>query len=652
MLTEEARAEGDATHAPLDSEALPSDDAAKIAEHEAAAHEKRNWVRLTFDCNDHCVFCLDSHTHTGEMRAREEVKQQILDGRRKGATRLILSGGEPTIHPSYVDFVRLGRLAGYRKIQTVTNGRRFAYGDFLTRCLDEGLSEITFSIHGPNGKVHDALVGTKGAWEEEMKGLRGALADGRPIVNIDIVINRANVKHLPEMLRLFTEMGVKEFDLLQVVPFGRAFTDGRDTLFYDLAEARPYLQEALAYSKRPDLHLWLNRFPPQHLEGYEHLIQDPYKLNDEVRGRKEEFAKLLDDGEWLDCRQPERCKYCYLERLCGTLDGVLGRLEQRAFDVVRVDLSWEEKQPPVFGGDPASGKRARLQAAGKAAAEALAASGDAGEASRAGEGPSVAAEPPPDPAIARMKGKRPLPMLASPKRTPPDTLEVALREAKASTLWVVSPDLARVRRELAMLPMLTSLPRLELELEDWSGIEDACVGGAIEGRVLARVVTRRAADAQRLLAIAGDFEVVLELRRENEAWLLGLERAPSRLVLRQPSYERLTEAKANDLDLHGFFARFRHDVPVEDVPACIVGRAPRERPTVLDTAMTDAAGKLEIFRYTRRYLLEHYRTKSLRCRDCVHDASCDGLHVNFVRAHGYAPMRPVLAAEAPAPAAG
>ena len=103
MLTEEARAEGDATH-----DTRESGDAAKIAEHEEAAHEKRNWVRLTFDCNDHCVFCLDSHTHTGEMRARDEVKQQILDGRRKGATRLILSGGEPTIHPSYVDFVRLG----------------------------------------------------------------------------------------------------------------------------------------------------------------------------------------------------------------------------------------------------------------------------------------------------------------------------------------------------------------------------------------------------------------------------------------------------------------------------------------------------------------------------------------------------------------
>src|SRR6202167_38435 len=99
---------------------------------------------------------------------------------------------------------------------------------------------------------------------------------------------------------------------------------------------RPYLQEALAVSNRASVHIWMNRFPPQHLEGYEHLIQDPYKLNDEVRGRKEEFSRLFDRGEWLDCREPSRCRYCYLQRLCDTIEVVLGQIEERRFDVVRV----------------------------------------------------------------------------------------------------------------------------------------------------------------------------------------------------------------------------------------------------------------------------------------------------------------------------
>ena len=52
-----------------------------VEEHEAAAHQKRNWVRLTFDCNDHCIFCLDTDAHDGRMRDVESVKRQILDAR-------------------------------------------------------------------------------------------------------------------------------------------------------------------------------------------------------------------------------------------------------------------------------------------------------------------------------------------------------------------------------------------------------------------------------------------------------------------------------------------------------------------------------------------------------------------------------------------
>jgi MoaA/NifB/PqqE/SkfB family radical SAM enzyme len=572
-------------------------ESAKIAEHEDAAHEKRNWVRLTFDCNDHCVFCLDAHAHDGEIRDRADVKAQILDGRRKGATRLILSGGEPTIHPNFVDFVRLGRLAGYTKIQTVTNGRLFSYKEFIDRAIEEGLSEITFSIHGPNAKVHDALVGTKGAFDEELQGLKNALANGRPIVNIDIVINRANVRHLPEMLRMFTEMGVKEFDLLQVIPFGRAFTDGKDTLFYDLEEAKPYLQEALAYSKRDDVHIWMNRFPPQHLEGYEHLIQDPYKLNDEVRGRKEEFARLLDGGEWLDCREPARCKYCYLQRLCDTLDGVLDTVDQKSFSILRVDTEWEAKQPPVYGGDPATARKRRS---------------------------------PGDPVPEVQPGRRPrmLPVVPSGPMRPSVPSSLGDVQGHAEVLWIRAPNLERARAVMAQFP---DVHRYELELDD----------PAIEPFPgLERVVVRHAKDAERLLAMDGSFEVVLDLTRDNEEWLLSLAK-PSRLVLRQPSYERLTEASENDLDLRSFFAKLTLEIPVEDVPACILGRPPRERPRVLDTAMMSATGRVEIFRYARRYLMEHYRTKSLRCGGCAHNATCDGMHINFVRAHGYAVMQPI-----------
>jgi len=578
----------------------------KIAEHENAAHEKRNWVRLTFDCNNRCTFCLDSDSHDGEMRSRDEIREQILDGKKKGAERLILSGGEPTIHPNYVDFIRLGRGAGYRWIQTVTNGRLFSYPDFLAKCLDAGLDEITFSVHGPNAKVHDALVGVKGAYEQEMRGLQLAMTDGRPVINVDVVINRGNVKHIPTMLTQLYGMGVREFDLLQVVPFGRAFTEGRETLFYDLEQMRPYILEAMAWSRKPDVHIWFNRFPPQHMEGYEHLIQDPYKLNDEVRGRREEFERLLVEGVALDCRDPGRCKYCYLEKLCDTLDDVRNVVSTATFDAVRVDTAWEAAQPPRYGGDPASARRSRNGGA------------------------------------HREDGRVGLPLVAGPAPVSVRSIPELVVDSQVKLISVVAPDVASIADAVRRFPTIT---QVELELESHDGLADALRsgGGKLEGRELVRARARNVAQAEALLAIEASFEVVVALTRESEPWLLAPERAFDRIALYQPTYERLTEAAEHDVDLHAFFARFTAPVPVEGVPACVLGRPPRSRPRTFDTSMVTPDGQLEIFRYTRRYIHEHYTTRSLRCPTCLHVNECNGIHVNYVRAHGYAFMRPVVA---------
>ena len=574
---------------------------AKVVEHEEAAHEKRNWVRLTYDCNDRCIFCLDAHTHDGTNRDREEIRAQILDGRRKGAQRLILSGGEPTIHPDYVKFIKLGVLAGYRKVQTVTNGRMFAYPDFLKRCLDAGLSEITFSIHGPNARIHDALVGTKGAFEQEVEGLKNALNDGRPIINIDVCVNRGNVKALPDILAKFVAMGVKEYDLLHVIPFGRAYTEGKETLFYDLEEMRPYLLEAFEYSKRPDIHIWLNRFPVPHLEGYESLIQDPYKLGDEVRGRKEEFAQLLERGIPLDCREPDRCRHCYLEPLCDRLDEVRDTTATQSFRRVRLEPGAELSVAPVYGGDPATKKRAEQR--NQVAQEAQA---------------------------GNVEARRRLKVLGG--GAPVEYCPIAEHVARAERVWVVASD---VDKAAAMLEGLDA-KALELELDDPTGVE-----ASLAGRPVERVVVRSVEHAEAMLAVDADFEVAVMLSARTADWLQGLSEAPARLAIVQPSHDRLTTAAAEDVELGAFFESFTLDVPVDGVPRCIAGDRARATPETLDTAMMTPEGRLEIFRYARRYVQSDYRVKSLRCKACVHFEACEGVHVNHVRAFGFGALRPV-----------
>jgi hypothetical protein len=111
--------------------------------------------------------------------------------------------------------------------------------------------------------------------------------------------------------------------------------------------------------------------------------------------------------------------------------------------------------------------------------------------------------------------------------------------------------------------------------------------------------------------------------------------------VRVPTHDLLTESASHDVELAEFFAEFRSEVPIDGAPPCIVGDRARPRENVLDTTMMAPTGRLEIFRYTRRFVHDRYRVKSLRCRACRAESRCDGLHVNYVRSHGFSSMKPI-----------
>src|SRR5678816_3911279 len=139
---------------------------------ERVANVRKHWVRLVTACNSRCVFCLDTDTPRNVYLLEPDVKQEIKRGRDElNADKIILSGGEGSIHPKFVDFVRYAREIGYSRVQTVTNGYMFAKRDFYLAAVEAGLGEITFSLHGHTPELHDRLTGVEGAFDRLMKGM-------------------------------------------------------------------------------------------------------------------------------------------------------------------------------------------------------------------------------------------------------------------------------------------------------------------------------------------------------------------------------------------------------------------------------------------------------------------------------------------------
>ncbi len=318
---------------------------------EAAATEKRHWVRIIRACNNHCMFCLDSGALDGVVLDEATVKAEIAAGRQPGEQRLILSGGEASIHPRFIEFVRYGRELGYSWIQTITNGRVFSYAGFVKRAAGAGLNEVTFSIHGHTPELHDRLTGVRGGFAQALQGLDNVRREGL-VANVDIVLNRINYKHLREIVLFFHARGIHEFDLLHLVPFGRAFDTHRDELFLDIDEAAPALAEAFELRKSLGLYLWTNRFPIRYLEGAEDLIQEPKKILDEVRGRHAMFAAYAaQDGGTLDCEDPQRCPYCFMDPFCQVFARYRKRLLAGGFRCARFDLTRADEPGHIAAAD-------------------------------------------------------------------------------------------------------------------------------------------------------------------------------------------------------------------------------------------------------------------------------------------------------------
>jgi len=525
----------------------------RAIDREAVTREDHAWVRVTTRCNNRCVFCLDAANGTRMTPVSDHtIVEEIKRGRGRGASKLILSGGEASIHPKFLEFVRLGAQLGYSKIQVITNGRMFAYPHFLQQAVSAGLTEMTVSIHGHDAPLHDRLVAVPGAFEQAVTAIRQALP--RLIVNVDVCLNRKNVQHLSALLERFISLGVREFDLLHLIPFGRAF-EQYDSLAYDVGEAMPAIRSALEMSRRPDIQIWLNRFPPQYLEGFEDLIQDPWKIHDEVRGREAELQHVIETGEPLHCESPARCRDCYLAGYCSAL---------------KLAQAWLNSGSAML---------------------------------------RVDAETPPRRAVTQLRG---------------------------GGYWLRARSTKEARDVLRELPA----GKVWLEFESFKEFNFPELLEGAGGRLLERVFVSTPGDLDRVLAVPGNFEVVMVLTTAIVARLAtGPELPWSRIEIKGPAPFSLSHCSAPPGDLRDLLRRIPA-VPVEGLPSCIVQRAPRTAAQVVDCRSLTPAGALDPLGFVAQYIEDFAYVRCQRCSECLESTRCRGIHVNVARRHGFGSLVP------------
>ncbi|MEV0354575.1 radical SAM protein [Nocardia sp. NPDC050697] len=135
-------------------------------------------------------------------RALKMTPQQIIDTltvwRRRGGDKLTILGGEPTLHPFYVDSIKAAAAIGYGHVITTTNAQQPARKKFA-KLAPSDFAYIQVSLDGGGPATHDAVRGP-GTFDIAMDTTAELCARGFD-TRIICTVNKANE---PDVLNLLT----------------------------------------------------------------------------------------------------------------------------------------------------------------------------------------------------------------------------------------------------------------------------------------------------------------------------------------------------------------------------------------------------------------------------------------------------------------
>ncbi|MBU7044707.1 MAG: radical SAM protein [Theionarchaea archaeon] len=183
---------------------------------------------ITGVCNLRCSHCYDdadAHFHMSFDRCREVFNTFFTFCQRWNRAPIIwLTGGEPTIHPSFWDIIdHIQALSDTLntpcQLAVLSNGISIT-PDWVERLETYRLfTGVQISVDGVEANIHDAVRG-KGNFEKAVQALR-ILTASRLITHIHFVVHRDNFEDGFKITDFAREMGADVLTVTRLVPWGR-----------------------------------------------------------------------------------------------------------------------------------------------------------------------------------------------------------------------------------------------------------------------------------------------------------------------------------------------------------------------------------------------------------------------------------------------
>ena len=183
---------------------------------------------MTRTCNLKCIHCYsdsDAMKYPGELSV-DQVRTMLEDLAEFEIPALLLSGGEPLIHPHFWDHLSYARELGLRCV--LSTNATLLTREIADRLKETGITYVGASLDGI-GAVNNVFRGKPWAYERAVKGIRNCKAAELPI-SLRMTMTRHNMDDLDGIFEFVKEEKIERVCFYHLAYSGR----GRDLQEDDL----------------------------------------------------------------------------------------------------------------------------------------------------------------------------------------------------------------------------------------------------------------------------------------------------------------------------------------------------------------------------------------------------------------------------------
>ena len=275
------------------------------------------YLQLTRECNQNCRFC--SNPSNGSVISAGKAGAMIRSYAGLGASGIVFTGGEPTLHKNLPDFISYAKTLKMEP-RIVTNGQRTASLEYLTELRRAGLALMHVSIHSHVAALQDHLSRTKGSMRRIHKTLKNAGRLGIE-VNVNTVINRYNSGHLHLAARRLCAKYpfISHFVYNNMDPGMERVVEFPDTI-PSLSGFEASLAAAMRFLDGSGRTFRVERVPLCFMAEYAHCSTETRKIV-KKENRLTYFLdekELIAQDDWGDDKG-RRCRACRLDKICAGL---------------------------------------------------------------------------------------------------------------------------------------------------------------------------------------------------------------------------------------------------------------------------------------------------------------------------------------------